>query len=87
MPSLTLKNLPAELLERLRERAEEERRSLNQQAIHILERALHDQAYAEAEAQAAEWRALGGSWGSDLDTPEEIASIYAARSAGRVVDL
>ncbi len=40
MASLTLKGIPSELMQRLREIAERERRSLNQQAILILERAL-----------------------------------------------
>ena len=39
MPSLTLKNLPDELLESLRETAKEERRSLTAQAIRYLEEA------------------------------------------------
>ena len=40
MPSLTLKGLPDDLLDRLRARAEGQRRSLNQEAIRILETAL-----------------------------------------------
>lgn len=40
MPSLTLKGIPETLLERLRNRAKTERRSLNQQAIRMLEEAL-----------------------------------------------
>ncbi len=38
--SLTLKGIPDELLEQLRTDAERERRSLNQQAIWILEQAM-----------------------------------------------
>ncbi|MEM6337685.1 MAG: Arc family DNA-binding protein [Bacteroidota bacterium] len=40
MPSLTLKGIPEDVLDKLRRRAEEERRSLNQQAIRILEEAV-----------------------------------------------
>lgn len=40
MASLTLKGIPEELLEELRADAERERRSLNQQAIYMLEQAL-----------------------------------------------
>ena len=40
MPSLTLKGIPEEVMEQLRRLAERERRSLNQQAILILEQAL-----------------------------------------------
>lgn len=42
MASLTLKGIPDRLLQRLRERAEAERRSLNQQAIQLLETALDE---------------------------------------------
>lgn len=40
MAALTLKGIPEELLEALRAEAERERRSLNQQAILLLERSL-----------------------------------------------
>ncbi|MEM1269074.1 MAG: Arc family DNA-binding protein [Bacteroidota bacterium] len=40
MPSLTLKGIPDEVLSKLRRRAEQERRSLNQQAIWILEQGV-----------------------------------------------
>ena len=40
MASLTLKGIPSELMRQLREMAKCERRSLNQQAFLILERAL-----------------------------------------------
>ena len=40
MAALTLKGIPDELMERLRELADAERRSLNQQAILLLEQAL-----------------------------------------------
>ena len=40
MPSLTTKGLPDELHARLKERAERHRRSMNSEAITILERAL-----------------------------------------------
>jgi len=40
MASITLKGLPDELKGRIEEMAERERRSLNQQAIYLLERAV-----------------------------------------------
>ncbi|MEP0548092.1 MAG: hypothetical protein ABJF88_14245 [Rhodothermales bacterium] len=42
MASLTLKGIPDDVMTRLRERAEAERRSLNQQAIRLLETALDE---------------------------------------------
>ena len=40
MPTLTIKNLPSELYERLKQRAAEHRRSLNSEVIVCLERSL-----------------------------------------------
>lgn len=42
MASITLKGLPEDLKTRLEEMAERERRSLNQQAILLLERAVRE---------------------------------------------
>lgn len=53
MSSLTLKGIPDPVMQRLRDRARKERRSLNQQAILILERALTDERPSFLEAHAA----------------------------------
>jgi plasmid stability protein len=56
MPTLTIKRLPEELHERLKERAERHRRSMNNEVITILEEALMpsrrsaEEAIARAEA-------------------------------------
>ena len=87
MASLTLKNIPDDLLERLRRRARDDRRSLSQEVLYLLERALGTGA-SEAEArdarerQVAAWRDLAGTWVSDRPVEEEIAEIYAARTGG-----
>jgi len=59
MPSLTLKGIPEGLLGRLRVRAESERRSLNQEAIRLLERALDDPRPSFSEAHQAFVRSHG----------------------------
>ena len=43
MASITLKGLPDELKDRIQEMADRERRSLNQQAIYLLERAAREE--------------------------------------------
>lgn len=56
MPTLTIKRVPEELHERLKAQAERHRRSMNNEVITILERALSssrpsaDEAIARAEA-------------------------------------
>ena len=95
MSSLTLKNVPDPLLERLRTLAELNRRSLNQQAIQLLEVALqttNDNEKEEIEsrlaaAQVEAWKVLSGRWKSKKTIKEEIADIYRHRTRGRPVDL
>ena len=53
MPSITLKGIPDGVMKRLRDRARQERRSLNQQAILLLERALDDERPSFLEAHDA----------------------------------
>ena len=52
MPNLTLKRVPDEIHERLKERAERHRRSMNSEAIRILERALTPTRMSAEEAIA-----------------------------------
>lgn len=40
MASLTIKGVPDDLLDRLRKRAEQHRRSLNSEVLHLLERSI-----------------------------------------------
>lgn len=50
MPSLTIRNLPADVYARLRERARRNRRSVTQEAAMIIEEAVR-----EAEVAANPW--------------------------------
>jgi len=86
MPNLTIRDVPPKLLDRLRHRAREDRRSLAQEVIHLLEVALRTEAFSPA-AQAERWLRLAGRWRSDRSAKAEIAEIYRARSRGRSVKL
>lgn len=91
MPALTLREIPPELMERLRVVARRERRSVVQEALHLIEGgvAAREAALAmpEAQVQASRWRALAGRWQSAESFADEVAGLEAARSAGRSVDL
>ena len=89
MSSITLKDVPEELLVRLRAAAARERRSLNQQALVLIEGGLAARETAEERArrQVEAWRALAGAWVSDRPFDDEVAELYAARTAGRDVAL
>jgi antitoxin FitA len=54
MANLTLKNLPDAVIERLRRQAARQNRSLNREAIVILEAAVQPAAPVDAEARLAQ---------------------------------
>ncbi len=94
MPSLTLKDIPMPLMERLRARAAEDQRSLNREAIWLLEQALEPSGDAalrlqqECEAQVAAWNALAGRWqGTEEETDAVVEDIYQSRTRGREITL
>lgn len=92
MPSVTLKNIPHDLLDRLRKRAAGERRSLNQEVIHLLEQVLDaveesDLLKEIAERQVKAWRRIAGRWRSGESAAKEVRRIYSARTRGRNVEL
>jgi len=67
MPNLTLKRVPDEIHERLKERAERHRRSMNSEAIRILERALKPTRMSAEEA-IDEAKALNDRIGKTFDS-------------------
>jgi plasmid stability protein len=83
MSSLPIKDLPDKLNERLRRRAQEDKRSMNRETIHLLDLALSDPSFdqdfgsgiRDGESQIRAWRRLAGLWDSDLDTADEIERI------------
>ena len=88
--------MPDDLLERLRQRAREQRRSLNSEAIILLDNALAADALAppasvletERNAQLAACERLGGRWpDGDAALDSLILDIVEARTEGREVDL
>lgn len=89
MSSITLKDVPEQLLVRLRAAAAQERRSLNQEALVLIEGGLDARETAEEREhrQLEAWRALAGTWVSDRAIDAEVADLYAARTPGGDIDL
>lgn len=79
MPALTLKGIPDDVMERLRELADSERRSLNQQAILLLERGLSEHP-ASFETAYRQFREQRGTSPLEADDVEGLQSSDTGRS-------
>ena len=90
MATITVRSVPEELLESLKKLAEDQRRSLTQQVVFLLEQAVERANAREPEfavRQAESWRRLAGRWRSDESAEEEIDRLFESRTEGREVDL
>jgi hypothetical protein len=95
MASITIRNIPPEILERIRSLSSVERRSINSEILFLLERAtyteyeekLQKRKYLSKSSQLDIWRELAGSWQDSRSAKEIIEDIYAHRTTGRDVDL
>ena len=95
MASITVRNIPDEVLEKIRALSAIERRSINNEILLILERGtlteyeerLHRRKYLSKSAQMEIWKELLGSWEDNRSTKEIIEDIYSHRTGGRDVQL
>jgi plasmid stability protein len=76
MPTLTIRNIPAELYDRLKERARRNRRSTTQEAAVLIERALEQaeagpDPFAEVSRVREALRARYGSFPDSVDLVRE----------------
>ncbi len=93
MPNLTIRNIPQDLLEKMRNQAKAEKRSLNNEILMVLEKCVDlyhtgnkDNPFPQ-EAQVELWEKIAGTWEDSRSTEEITADIKAHRTAGRKVDL
>ena len=82
MASITLKGLPDSLKERIEEMADRERRSLNQQAIYLLERAVRE----KVESFERTYRRFRENRGPSPLEEKDLEGLRSEES-GREVDL
>ena len=94
MASLTIRNIPEELLAELRRLAESERRSLNSEIIVRLERAVAGgdgergaHLAAAIRDQLESWERLCGRWEDARPVDEAIRDLQRSRTTGRGVEL
>ncbi len=82
LATLTLKQVPDSLVEELRQLAERERRSLNQQAIYCLEQSVRARGPSFAEKLAEFYETTGVLTEEEVDAVEDLRD----RDPGRAVE-
>lgn len=93
MANLTIRNIPEELLRGLRQLSKKERRSLNSEALVLLEKSLQEYTLEKhgdtvsVEAQTEIWSKLAGEWEDPRPAEEICADVLSQRTPGRKVEL
>ncbi len=92
MTNLTVRNIPDDVLEKIRTLSEVERRSLNNEILVILEKGLqlHEKTkprQISKEMQLSILSDICGSWEDNRSTKKIIDDIYKSRSKGRKINL
>ena len=93
MVNLTIRNIPDNLIDKIKTLSKIERRSLNSEILVILEKGLtnvvinNNQKRISKDTQIDIWEELSGKWEDSRSTKEIIDDIMSSRSLGREVDL
>lgn len=95
MSSITVRNIPEEVLARIRTLSARERRSINSELLVLIESGLRTRLELEfmsspeitITTQLGIWEMLAGRWHDSRSTTEIVKEIYATRSLGRSVEL
>lgn len=96
MASVTVRDIPDDVLEKLRILSLTDRRSLNGEILMVLETGM--QYYLERKGAALDiplskatqvelWGSLAGKWEDERNLEEIVTDIYQARTEGRDVTL
>jgi plasmid stability protein len=95
MATLTIRNIPDDLLNKIRILSIIEKRSLNNEILMVLEKGLSKESDSvnyvknqlSNDTQIKLWQNLCGKWKDSKSTAEIISDIIGSRSQGRKVDL
>jgi plasmid stability protein len=89
MTNITIRNIPDDIINKIKVLSETERRSLNSEILVILEKGLitennqKNNSNISKETQIKIWSQLSGKWKDDRSTKEIIDDIYQSRTEGR----
>ncbi len=93
--NITIRNIPEEVMDKIRTLSKVERRSLNSEILVVLEQGLSEKlgrlfnikSNMTRELQVNIWRNLAEKWEDDRSSQEIINDIYDNRTMGRDVEL
>ena len=93
--NLTIRNIPDNVINKIRTLSQMEKRSLNNEILFVLERGLQDEIRhffkikrsVSTDTQVNIWKRLAKEWQDDRSTDEIINDIYNSRTLGREYQL
>jgi len=89
MPSLTIRDIPDYIMNKLRTVSKIEKRSINSEILLLLEQGLREKNNTKSDMIISRktrmkiWESLSGTWSDARSTEEIIEDIYSARTRGR----
>ena len=93
--NLTIRNIPEDVIKKIRTLSQMEKRSLNNEILLVLERGIQEEVKhlfnikrnVSKDAQISIWKKLSKEWQDDRTTDEIINDIYNNRTLGREFQL
>ena len=96
MNSITIRNIPDEVYEKVKTLAQTERRSINNEFVFLIEKGIlnyfnhskmNEGNNLSKEIQLQIWKEISGKWDDERSTEDIIHDIYSNRTNGRDVNL
>jgi plasmid stability protein len=93
--NITVRNIPDEVIEKIRTLSKMEKRSLNSEILIVLEKGIQEELHQRFDikknisksAQIDIWEKLSNQWQDERSTDDIIKDIYENRTLGREVKL
>lgn len=95
MPNVTIRDIPEDILNKIKVLSQKERRSINNELLLIIEYGLRHYMRDKTnvnnniskDTQLSIWSNLSGKWEDTRETDEIIGDIYKNRTKGRNIEL
>ncbi len=93
MPNIVIKNIPEDVISKIRVLSETDKRSMNSEILFIIDKGLNVDSVKQAESKISKedqvnvWNKLCGKWEDDRSTKSIIKDINQSRTFGRDFDL